>query len=428
VICVKCYIQGALDIERKMNAETQALGRSSPKMVIVVSLLVAVFAAAVIDIVLPINLVDIAATFSVQPGTVSQLNSIIAVSGVVTALLLGVFGARFRYKSLVVAGVLSIVFCALGLFLAPSFPLAQLVVPLNGIGSVLIVVTAQAFIGNSYSLDKKAKAIGWVAAAGTLANAVGAPIVGFMTGIGGWRSVIGWFMLPTAVVSLIFVFLVFPHNLAEPQLSSKKEPFMKGFKQVLTNKSAVACLISAFLGNASVFGGMVFEVTYLRQGFSASPGFAALIGPTAGTALIAIGAVVGGHTVNRVGRKRLMIASIIPAGLLVLVSYMMQDLVVFLGMRWAASIFIGLTVAAASNLMLEQVPKFRGTAMSLSSAFSGVGTAVGITTAGAVLNLYVNPIIGFQALGLTVGALAFAGALVILFFAKDPVKAAQLSK
>ena len=204
-------------------------------------MLVAVFAAAIIDVVIPITIVDIAKTFSVLPGTAAQLDSIIAITSVATALVLAGFGAKFRYKSLVMIGVLFIAVFTIGLFLAPTFPIVQLIVPLNGIGSVLIVVTAQTFIGNSYPLDKKAKAIGWVAAAGTLANAVGSPIIGFMTGIGGWRSVFIWFMLPTAVVSLIFVFIVFPNNLPEPQLNTKKEPFMTGLKQVLTNKSAVAC-------------------------------------------------------------------------------------------------------------------------------------------------------------------------------------------
>ena len=154
---------------------------SSRKTVFVVVLLFAVFAAAIIDVVIPISLLDIAGTFSVIPGTVGQLNSIIALSSVATALLLAGFNAKFKYKALLTVGITFIICCNLGLFLAPSFPVAELIVPLNGIGSVMVVVTTQTFIGNSYSIDKKAKAIGWVAAVGTLANAVGAPIIGFMT-------------------------------------------------------------------------------------------------------------------------------------------------------------------------------------------------------------------------------------------------------
>ena len=405
-----------------MTAMSSTAGQPTPRMIIVVVLLVAVFAAAIIDVVIPIGILDIAETFSVLPGTVAQLSSLIAIASVVTALLLAVFGARFRYKSLLMGGILFIAFCALGLFLAPSFPLAQLVVPLNGIGSVLIVVTAQTFIGNSYPLAKKAKAIGWVTAAGTLANAIGAPIIGFMTGIGGWRSSLIWFMLPIAILSLIFAFLAFPYNPPQLLLTVKKEPFTRGFKKVLNNKSAVACLVATFLGTASLFGGVVFEVTFLRQIFSVTPGFAALMGTLVGTALISVGAVVGGHAVNRIGRKRLAVTAGFSAGLVTLLAYFMQNLGFFLALRWINSVLIGVTIAAASNLILEQVPQFRGTTMSLSSAFSGLGTAVGITVVGAVLNLYVDATVGFQALGITVGAFGFAGTFVYLFFAREPIQ------
>jgi len=407
-------------------ATTPSVEQSSTKMMLITTLLVAVFAAAVVDVAIPINIVDIAETFNILPGTVSQLDSIIAIAAVTTALLLGAFGAKFRYKSLVMVGILFVAAYAIGLFLAPTFQIIQLISPLNGIGSVLIIVTAQTFIGNSYPLDKKAKALGWVSAAGTLANAVGAPIIGFMTGIGGWRSALMWFMLPMTAMSLILVFLAFPLNLPAQQLNTTKESFLRGFKQILTDKSAVACLVSVFLTSAAVFGGNVFEVTLYRQIFSASPSFATLIGPTMGIALITLGAVIGGHIVNSVGRKRLTVVASFLAGIFTLLSYFVPDLWMRVALRWTASIFGGVSMGAFANLMIEQAPLFRGTAMSLSSAFSGVGTAVGIGIAGTIVNLYANPSMGFQALGLAMGSLAIVAVLVILSFAKDLVKTQQL--
>ncbi len=405
-----------------MKAKSSNNESSSTKTIFVVALLIAVFAAAVIDIVIPITIMDIAKTFSVLPGTVAQLDSLIAVSSVATALVLAGFGTRSKYKSIVMIGILFIAFCNVGLFLAPSFQIAQLIVPLNGIGSVMIVVTAHTFIGNSYPLDKRAKAISWVAAVGTLANAFGSPIVGFMTGIGGWRPLFVWFMLPLSLFSFVFVILTFTPNPPKPQLTTKKEHPFSGVKMVLANKSAVACLIVAFFGNAFAFGAAVLEVTFLRQVFSVSPGLASLIGPLVGLAIISSGAIIGGHIVNRVGRKRLTVIAMFSAGLLVLLSFFMRDLTIFLALRWTASLLIGMVAAASANLTLEQVPQFRGATMSLSSAFSGVGTAIGIAVAGAVLNMFINPVEGFQALGLTIGALAFAGALISLFFAKDPLR------
>ena len=140
------------------------------------------------------------------------------------------------------------------------------------------------------------------------------------------------------------------------------------------------------------------------------------------TAFITGGAIIGGHIVNRVGRKRLTVVSLFLAGLLVMFSYFMHDLIIFLVFRWTASTFIGLTSAAAPNLTLEQVPQYRGIMMSLSSAFSGLGTAIGIIIGGTVLNLYLDSVMGFQALGLTVGGLAFTAALINFFFAKDPIR------
>jgi len=404
-----------------MTTVSPPVARIAPKMILVVALLVAVFASAIIDIVGPVAMIDIGKSFNVLPGTAAQLGAFNAIASVITALLLGAVGFRFRYKTLVVAGVLLIAFCAVGLYLAPTFPLAQLIYPINGIGSVLIIVTAQTFIGNSYPLDKRAKAIGWVAATTTLANAVGSPVVGYLTGISGWRSSLVWFMLPTAVLSLVFVFIVFPYDLPEPQ-QEKKEPYMKGFKQVLSNRSAVACLTSAFFINACVFGGMVFEVTFYRQVFSTSPSFAAVVGPTMGTAFITVGAVVGGHAVNRVGRKRLAVATMFLALPMTLLTYFIPDLWLRVALRWTVALIGGISVAASINLMLEQAPQFRRTAMSLSSAFVGVGTALGIFVAGAVLNLYANPTIGFQVLGSAMAAFGLISAFVLLFFARDPIK------
>ena len=87
---------------------TPNIGQPSPKIIFVVALLVAVFAAGVIDVVIPITIVDIAETFSILPGTVAQLDSFIAITSVATALLLAGFGARFRYKWLVMIGLLFI--------------------------------------------------------------------------------------------------------------------------------------------------------------------------------------------------------------------------------------------------------------------------------------------------------------------------------
>ena len=75
-----------------MTTATSAVVRPSPKMILVVALLVAVFASAIIDIVQPVALMDIAASFKILPGTAAQLSVFNALASVVTALVLGAIG------------------------------------------------------------------------------------------------------------------------------------------------------------------------------------------------------------------------------------------------------------------------------------------------------------------------------------------------
>ena len=405
-----------------MKEVTASVERPSTKIIFLIVLLAAVFAAGILDNVVPVTLVDIASTFGIKVGEAARLSVFNNVARVATALLLGFIIMRYRYKSLVVVGVVFIAACEIGLFLAPTFQTAQLIYPLNAIGSVLIVVTTETFIGNSYTLNRKAKAIGWVVAVGHFAGVAGAPMVGFLSVIGGWRSVLVWLMLPIAVVSLLLVLLVFPRNMPEIEPNAKKEHFMKGLKQVLSNRSVLSLFAAGFLGSGAVAAGGVFAVTFYRQVFSVATGFASLVGSLAMTSLMALGAIVGGQIVNRVGRKRQVVVARFSAYLLIVLSYFIPNLWACLALRWIGAVFGGIASVAGVNLLLEQIPKFRGTAISLGSAFSGIGVAISILVGGAVLDYYVSPTIGFQALALLIGAFGFASSLIIILFAKEPIK------
>lgn len=51
-----------------MSTVTPTVGQLAPKMILIAALLLAVFASAIIDVVLPITTLDIANTFNVLPG------------------------------------------------------------------------------------------------------------------------------------------------------------------------------------------------------------------------------------------------------------------------------------------------------------------------------------------------------------------------
>ena len=76
-----------------------------------------------------------------------------------------------------------------------------------------------------------------------------------------------------------------------------------------------------------------------------------------------------------------------------------------------------MTFTAGGALIIEQLPKFRSTMMSLNTAFMNVGMLLASLIAGVLLNTY-----GYQAVGVVLGSLGILGAVVWIAFVKEPVK------
>ena len=81
----------------------------------------------------------------------------------------------------------------------------------------------------------------------------------------------------------------------------------------------------------------------------------------------------------------------------------------------AGHLFGAFQYSACISYGLEQVPGFKGSMMSISSAFTYIGYAIGTGVGGAVLLAY-----GWGALGLTLGALGLVGSLIYALFTSDP--------
>jgi MFS transporter, DHA1 family, inner membrane transport protein len=403
-----------------------------PKRLFLLGLLSSVFAVNVIDVFAPLLYPEIAATFGITVGTAVQLSAFSALAGGITALVLSAFSIKFRYKTLLMAGVLAIVICTVGVFLAPNFLFAQIFYALNGVGSVIVGVMAPTLIAEFYPLEKKAKRISLVLATGTLALLIGNPVTGFVAGTGdvtSWRSVLLWFMLPVTFICLILVFFLVPSKPLSNPLGAKKQPFLNGYKEILTNRSPGACLTNSFFAGV-YFSVNIFAFSFLKDVFAVTPAFRSLVALT-GSSLMVAGMLTGGSLVNAVGRKRLLVGAAIPAVVFSVCGYPLSIFIpnvwIVLPLRFLSAFIGGFAIIAGSNLVLEQVPKFRGTLMSLTSFLQAIGGVTGILLGGALLNIIGNPVIGYPVAMVILGALGLIGTLNIILFAKDPVKNPQQS-
>jgi len=397
-----------------MNDTTADSEKGFKKRLFLPVLALAVFSTVVIDIVLPLLLTDIAKSFQVTVGTASTIASFSSIIGVIIGLFMALLSVRFKHKYLLLIGVLCICISALGSFLAPSLFAMQIFNSLNAVGSVMVAALAYSILGDFYPIEKKGKAIGWMVAAGFLGFIVGSPMAGIIAPIGGWRSVMLWFILPVSLVCLFLALLVLPSKPIENR-HVVRTPIFAGYRQALSNKSAAACLVGVMFiaGTATI---TFFVISFWKTQFAMDTSTGAVL-TMINASSAALGGIFAGRIVNRTGPKTLGVTTGLVTSTLVVLTVLMPTLL----SSWVVSVvrvwFYGMLVASLATLTLEQIPKFRGTMMSLRAAFGGAGSFLGVTLGGISLNMY-----NYQILGIVLGVLGMASITVILLFAKDPYK------
>jgi predicted MFS family arabinose efflux permease len=346
-------------------------------------------------------------------GAITQISTVNSVFEAAFALVMGALAVRFRHKSLLLVGVLLLFISALGSFFAPTLPILQVFFALEGVASIMVGIMGLTMVGEFLPSQKKAKTVGYLVAATSLSTLIGIPLIGLITSVGGWRLNFILFVLPVSVLGLILVFITLPQKSSIKPLVPDKNAYLTSFKQVLMNKSAVSCLIGGMLGSAVAVG--LFAVTFYRQQFKVSLGFAVGIMLVAALMYVVASLVVG-RLVGKTGARKLTVIGALGNGILTVVFFFMPNLWLALPLDMVHVWFGAAAFTAFSCLALDQVPQSRGTMMSLKSMFHNIGTAIGAAVGGAMLILFSS----YQAVGIALGAISIASGAVFYFLTKDP--------
>ncbi len=375
----------------------------------------AVFSVWLITVTFQLLLIDIAHTFQVQVGTASLVAAVGSISGIAAGLIMAVLSVRFNHKLFLLIGLLCTSLSAVAFFFAPNYDL--LLIPNIGVGTGIALATSMAYslIGEFYPLEKRGRAIGWIVASTTLAYVIGAPLIGIIASIGSWRSVMIWLALPLALASLILSFIVIP-NKSNINSQLVKEPFFAGCKQAFSNTSAVAILFVTMFSMAEGSIGF-YAISFFRSQFAVSITVGSII-IVVGNILAAIGGVVAGLLVNRVGRKPLGTVTCLAAALLTLSFTFVPNFPLSWGLSALRFWFSGMSFTAGGSLVIEQLPKFRATMMSLNTAFMNLGMLLASIAGGIALDIY-----NYQTLALILGGLGVVGTVMWVTVVRDPCKA-----
>ncbi|MBC8498037.1 MFS transporter [Candidatus Bathyarchaeota archaeon] len=359
-------------------------------------------------------LIDIAYTFETSVGMMGQIRTASSIVAVVGALFMAGLSVRFRHKHLLMTGLAFIMVSALGCGLAPNYTAILVLFSLSGVGMAMVNPMSQSLIGEYLPLGQRASTMGWMLGASAAAYLIGAPVFAYISGIGGWRWAFLGFVLPLSVLSLMFAAYGLPRPRSDE--GGRGGSVLEAFRAVFTSASATSCLVGNLIIMSTWSTHLSFSSSLLRQKFLVSTGFASLSTIVGATCFIA-GSVSSGRLVNKVGRKRLAVLLTIPAGLLLLGVYNLEYLPLVLVFSWLGALINGMLLSATSNLTLEQLPMFRGTMMSISSATGSLGSAIGTAFGGWILVTYY-----YHQLGWFMGAFNLVAVLLYNFFTKDPTR------
>jgi predicted MFS family arabinose efflux permease len=398
-----------------MSTKQLRFKKGSPGFLFLPTVLLAVFATFATGTMFQLTLMDIASSLNITVGTASQIGAVAYFAGLIAGLLVGVLTVRFNYKSAFLLGLSLVGLGSFGSSYAWNLISMQFFQCFSQAGFVIVGAMTFALIGEHLPLEKRGRAVGWVVSAAYISYIIESPVISHITNIAGWRSVLSWFVFPVSIGCFILAFLVLPAKSSKGH-SGTKVPYLKAFKKLLSNKSAVACLICAMFTSAAATI-EVYATSFFRSQFSITLDTGAII-LMFSAASAALGSMAAGRLINRAGRKTLGEITITSSSLLVISFALMPNLWSSATLRVALSFCFGITLTALNALILEQVPEFRGAMMSLSVAFGAFGNTLGLTVGGYMLNLYSN---NYQFLAMVLASFSLAAAAMLLL-AKDPAK------
>ena len=352
-------------------------------------------------------LIEIGATFGLPVGVVNQMNATHSLLSLLTALAMGVLSIRFGMELLLFAGLGLALASAIGSCLSPSFQILFILYSLNGIAYSLVYPMSVALVGELFPQEKRATALSRIFAVPPIITVFGSPFIGY---IEDWRSALILYAIPIAAASLIMAKFSIPLR----KTKGKKVDLVPAFKTLITNRSALSCLIAALLNNITWQIVGVLSISFLREHHYIPKEVTSLI--YSGFAIaVFIGALSGGKIVNRYGRKPSTVILNLAYGLSALFFVTISNASIAAIIGILACLVHGLRQPAISSLTIEQIPEIRGSIMSLSSALGSVGGIIGAAVAGFLLLNY-----GWIAAGVFLASAAILAGLILQFFAKDP--------
>ena len=386
---------------------------TSPGRLLLPSLVISNFAISTLGIVTALFLLDMSQTFGVSRGVMGQTNTVSSIVSMVFSLAMGILSIRFKHRFLILAGMIFYSLSAIGCYFAWDISSMLLFYSLNGLALAIVIPMTNTLIGDHMRLEKRSSAVGWTVAAGSLAYFIGAPLMGVLSGFGGWRFVLLSFITPLSILGVLMIGVSVPSAKQSSTAVAADETYVKSFRNIISNRSAVGCLVGTVFRYA-VFAALLFYGTaFTIERFDLSIDFASIVILLAAL-FYTLGSLACGPFVRKLGRKSSTVMAVLLAGFFTISYAYASSIWLSVALMSIAGWFDGLAASASTSLILEQMPELRGTMMSLSYAFVGMGSTIGAAIGGFMLIFY-----DYEELGIVLGSMGIIAAIIFQFLTVD---------
>lgn len=378
---------------------------------ILIALTFSGFTAMISNMLSGLFLIDIGETFNITVGIAGQMCTFSFIVSIIFSLLTSILSIKFNHKALLQIGLFAYAASAIGCYLAPNFNIMVAVFSLSGIGYAL-ATTMTFTLTELLPQQKRGEAIGIIIAGMSGSYLIGALVVPYLQSLGGWRYTFFGYMLPSSILAMILTTLTIPRG-SNNSDKNKQINLSKGFNAIFSSRSAFSSLLGYLLMIVTWQGIMTYNTSFFRNTFFISIGEASiflLIGAT----MYTVGSIISSRIANRVGRKSLVVVSILIASIMVMLYSYTQIFMLSASLLCISSFLVGMMDSSSTSLIIEQIPLYGGIMMSLQRVVIQVGNSIGSGLGGAILTFST-----YNSMFLILGVFGVISALIFHFFTID---------
>ncbi len=315
----------------------------------------------------------LAQALNINPKNIGLLVTAFTLPTLVLGPVIGVLADRLGRKKIIVPSLFLFGIAGTACAFARDFNLLLLLRLLQGIGAASLLSLSITLIGDLYTGDRRATAMGYNASVTSIGTAL------YPT-IGGALATIGWyypFMLPLAAIP-IGLLVLFALKNPEPQGERNLQEYLRNAGKVLKNRQLAGLFIASAANFILLYGAYV---TYLPQlitdTFKAPPATIGLILSSVSVAITLTSSQLG-RLARRFSETTLIRASFVCYALALFIVPFVPNIWLLLIPTTIFGIGLGIGFPSIQTLLAELAPReYLATVMSVNGTFFGLGQTLG---------------------------------------------------